>query len=138
MLTSRVLSPGFGYGLKLIATTTAASMTSSDLFVDPISGIALTNGGYVNQNYDFSLAETDGGFEFAADSGLFRNYRGLALPDSIIAAGFDVQQAENPLLIAQTGRLPLNDEALDRFVLQQTLIGKQQVAETFSAPRNSR
>jgi len=127
-LTSLTGNDGFGYGLKLIASNTSASVHSSDVLVDQATGVALTNGGYLFENMVFETEATATNISTIQKSGVLRDFAGVKLPDTVVAASFDVQNALQPLIVGASTSLPKGQQAeekISRFILQATLFAKQ-------------
>jgi hypothetical protein len=106
-VSSLTAENGFGYGLKLLGTNTAANVFSSDVVVDLQSGVALTNGGYLFETHEF-IHEIDDqtGDESITTEGSVRESNGLVLPDVTLAASFDIQNPVQPLLVGANSSLP--------------------------------
>src|SRR5690606_9836688 len=107
---------GFGYGLRQLAVTQAAQAKPVDVIVDQETGVALTATGYFHETFSLEKLLTQGPI-----------VDGIAIPESLLAASFDVQEAASPLLVGGVGSLPSGERGaadLKRHATYQKLSSK--------------
>ena len=83
---------GFGYGIKFLGSQQANNVFPSDVWVDPDTGVAITNAGYVTTGY------------------MLRSVNGVPFPETLRAASFDIQNPTQPLLVGGVSSLPSGPE----------------------------
>ncbi|MGD8914444.1 MAG: hypothetical protein PVJ68_17145, partial [Candidatus Thiodiazotropha sp.] len=106
-VTSLTGDQGFGYGLKLLARQRASNVFPSDIVIDQETGVAISNGGYI--------------YESNLENLLAKTIQDIPFPDSTLAATFDIQQPDQPLLVGGVSSLP-EREALERHLQLQLLM----------------
>jgi len=125
--TSLIGDDGFGYGMKLLANQHAGKIYPSDVEVDQETGVAITNGGYFDEVFK---ANSDG--QIDSNSGLFQVYQGVAFPDPIRAASFDIQNPLQPLLVGGSPTVPSGTDRQSKLSLMAeyvNLSAKQRASE---------
>ncbi|MGD9164336.1 MAG: IPT/TIG domain-containing protein, partial [Chromatiales bacterium] len=118
-VTSLTGDQGFGYGLKRLARQAASNIFPSDIVVDQETGVAMSNGGFL---YESDLEKLP-----------FRTVQDIPFPDSTLAATFDIQRPDQPLLVGGVSSLPDGSEgreALERHVQLGILMGRELMYET--------
>ncbi|HEX6549508.1 MAG TPA: IPT/TIG domain-containing protein, partial [Gammaproteobacteria bacterium] len=114
---------GFGYGLKLLVSHRASDAFPTDLYIDPQTGVAITNGGYVYDGHGTHMIQ------------------GLPFPETLRAATFDIQDPINPILVGGVSSLPSGSDGqtlLSEYVEKATLEGKQSHGGTLTASEQKR
>ncbi|MCP5078979.1 MAG: hypothetical protein GY951_13105, partial [Psychromonas sp.] len=94
----------FGYGLKQLSATKASMVFPNQVYIDPETGVAITNGGYFKDGYSLE------------------SFGGLSLPNNMRAASFDIEDPYNPLLVG-------GEEALSAFNRQKMLSPESDLSE---------
>ena len=103
--THLMKNEGFGYGLKRIAQQ-GVNFNPSDIIIDQETGVAITNGGYYYEYSDMMFQDTSiyKALNYFQELANFSN--NYKIPDSIMAATFDIQNPTQPLFVGATSSLP--------------------------------
>src|SRR5690606_29324610 len=115
-MTELAEADGFGYGLRQLAVTQAAQARPVDVIVDQETGVALTATGYFHETFNLEKLMSQGPI-----------VDGVPIPESLLAASFDVQEAVSPLLVGGVGSLPSGERGaadLKRHATYQKLSSK--------------